>query len=630
MTQARIHLEVDEMLKGSQRGGNISRLCLNSFNCASMSTLLQTLFQSLISEDVCEKNDLEANHWKNMSFDEVIQLWKSSKGKRDDKVGINSNTPTTSSLVIFIFDFESVNKQTLLSLILILKEHLKTTPVSFIFFLSNQHNRSLHYYLPARATDCLAVEDIEPFYEPALIQSLLETLITDETIYFKLHPALLRPLSVHFTSHEFTFANFFALLKSILFDYFYSNPLSVVCQSASTGGLKAALAGNRSLLRLLQNSLPLVETIPPSGDDDDDDESGEAYIVQLETQLCDLHSRHARFTYNLQILVDLLRQTHCLQAGEAFQGNSLAGSHFLAFYCDTVAADLSFSKDLLSPLLRVPDTTWRLALRRVIARYKEGEREEDTPPLIALLAEYQAQLGELLRKEAEEEEQQLKRNKALGLEIDMVNVKAVKEKLRNVRSRTEWRQSMLPKATTTSPATTTDQKKDLRPFEQWKDHLLSAIDGLLRDTSPAPYRLLVEQLFYNNLEYVREHHFVCVRDRLAKSLSQTAKTAAGGSEGQQLRSFTNIYPNSFILYQLYRQAEPVVNLADWYEQFCEEKNRKSSISKSSSKKLKESAAPLSSDELTVHFSTTLSDFDYIGLMTSSRYKADYLNKLAWF
>lgn len=607
MTQARIHLEVDEMLKSNQSKSNISRLCLNSFNCASMSTLLQAFFQSLISEEVCEENDLEANHWKNMSFDEVIQLWQSSSGKDEEE---NSNSTSTSSLVIFVFDFESVNKQTLLSLILILKEHLKTTPISFIFFLSNQHNRSLHYYLPARATDCLAVEDIEPFYEPALIPRLLETLITDETIYFKLHPSLLRPLAAHFTNYEFTFANFFALLKSLVFDFFYSNPLSVVCQSAATSNLKKTLKGNRSLLRLLQNSLPLVGAIP-SGDD----ESGEDYMAQLEAQLDDLHSRHVRFTYNLQILIDLMKQAHCLQTSEVSQQ-----SHFLTFYCDTIATDLSFSEDFLSPLLRVPDTTWRLALRRVIARYKEDS--EDTPELITLFVEYQNKLGELLRREAEEEEEMLKRNKALGLEIDMVNVKAVKEKLRNVRSRTEWRQSMLPKATSATSASTT--KKDLRPFEQWKTDLLGAIDALLCDTSPAFYRLLIDQLFYNNLEYVRERHFVCIRDRLAKSLSQS------GAEGN-LRSFTNIYPNSFILYQLYREAEPVVNLADWYEQFCEEKNRKTiSSSKGGSKKLKDSSTPLSSDELTVHFSSTLSDFDYIGLLTSSRYKADYLNKLAWF
>ena len=683
MTQSRVHAEVEEMLEAkNSSSSNIHRLCMNSFNLASMSALLQALFNGLISDEVCEENDLDGGHWKNMSVDEVIELWfdsnRSAKGK--DK----KSSPPPPSLVLFVFDFETVDKQTLLTLILLLKEHIHRAAISMVFFLASSHNaRSMQYYLPAQATDHLAFEELEPFYEPALIPRLLEALVVDEALHFRLHPTMLRQLAAHTTNYEFTFASFFLLLKSLVFEHFYADPLSVVCQEPRSlkatlmkSGLAAAGSSKsrQSLLPLLQNSLPLAAAAAESDQADEDSsadtedggDNDKAYIGRLTAQLEELHSQHARFTLALQIVIDLLQCAHCLPvkstqnttrssssttAAAAAAAVKISSTAFLDHYCDAVTEPAyNFEEGgLLSELLeRLSESSAKLALKRLLAKYRDEEDvEEETDELVALLAEYQTKLTELQRQEAEEEARQQADSKKLGLEIDMVrSVTVVKEKLRAVQSRTEWRQTLSAQKKTKAKA----KQNLLLPFEQWKTELVGALAEALRAASPATrrrHRLLAEALFARAAveRHFREVHCVCTRDRLARTLSQTGGGGGGGTgssgSGSRSHSFATCYPNSFILYQLYREAAPVVNLADWYEQFGEEKRRQGQqqqqqVQPGSSKKGgKEAAAAaageaLSADELTVHFSTTLSDFDYIGLLQSSRYKADYLNRLAWF
>ena len=683
MTQSRVHAEVEEMLKtkDSSSSSNIHRLCLNSFNLASMSALLQALFNGLISDDVCEENDLDGGHWKNMSVDEVIELWfdsnSSAKGKDKKSSSSPPPPPPPPSLVLFVFDFETVDKQTLLTLITLLKEHTHRAAISMVFFLASSHNaRSMQYYLPAQATDHLAFEELEPFYEPALIPRLLEALVVDESLHFRLHPTMLRQLAAHTTNYEFTFANFFLLLKSLVFEHFYADPLSVVCQEPRS--LKATLmkelaaAGSsksrQSLLPLLQNSLPLAAAAAESdqadedssADTEDGEDNDKAYIGRLTAQLEELHAQHARFTLALQIVIDLLQYAHCLpikstqnttrSSSSTAAAVKISSTAFLDHYCDAVTEPAyNFEEGgLLSELLeRLSESSAKLALKRLLAKYRDLEDVEETDELIALLTEYQTKLTELQRQEAEEEARQQADSKKLGLEIDMVrSVTVVKEKLRAVQSRTEWRQTLSAQKTKAKA-----KQKNLLPFEQWKTELVGALAEALRAASPATrrrHRLLAEALFARAAveRHFREVHCVCTRDRLARTLSQTGGGGGGsGSAGSGSRShsFATCYPNSFILYQLYREAAPVVNLADWYEQFGEEKRRQGQQQQqqqaqpgSSKKGGKEAAAAaaaaeeLSADELTVHFSTTLSDFDYIGLLQSSRYKADYLNRLAWF
>ena len=558
MTQVRIADEVEEMI--TDNGNDIQTIHLNSFNCANMSVLLQAFFNALISDEICENNNIEMSKWKNMSFDEIIQLWRKSIANQGEQ---DNDAKQFRSLVIFVFDFENVNKQTLINLILILKEYMKNIPIIFVFLLSNQLNSSIQYHLPSLATDNLQIEDIQPFYEPKFIPQLLKELILDENIHFKIHPELVQEIYLYFTNYELSFSHFLIFLKSLVFDYFYKNPLSVVCQNNDFPKL---LQGNRHLLNVFKNSLPLSDEV--DGDDS-------VYIQTIFDQYTDLLKKHSEFVFNLQILIDL--QTRCL----------CEPSGFLALYCEMVnETECNFKDVFLSPLLKVKENTWNSALKKVISKCN-GDAE-----LVATLAQYQLKLADILEKELEDEKNQLNSTIKLGLQCD---VKIVKDKLRNLNSRSEWRQSMAPKVA--------GQMKQMSSFDQWKVDLIDAIEQILQHSTPSQYHYLLDAIFYNNIDFVRSHHFVSVRDQLEHCLS-TSK-----------RSLKNIYPNSFIMYQLYKEASPVVNLYEWFEHFCQEK------------KLSKKGLPKS--ELIVHFSTTLSDFDYIGLLQSSKYKADYLNKLVW-
>lgn len=562
MTQTRIANEVEEMFNSN--GCSIQSLRLNNFSFATMSALLQTFFNTLISDELCLEKGLEKGSWKSLSFDEIFQFWLDSLADQTfDEEGASKVT----SLVIFVFDFETINKQHLASLILILKEYVKSVSIIFVFLLSNQLNNSIQYFLPAFATDNLIIEDIQPFYETKYIPQLLKELIVDEEIQFKIHPDLVSEIHSYFTSYEFSFSNFLTFLKSIAFDHFYNNPLSAVYQ---IDDLKKTLNFNPNLLNIFKNSLQLSEDA--SNDDD-------VYAQLLIHQFEELLNKHNLFVFYLELLIDLHSRCVCQTKG------------FMELYCEMVKdAKYDFKEHFLNDLLKVKESVWSSAIRKVIFKY-----ENNADKLVVTLKLYEEKLKGILEKEIEEEEKQVASSKKLNLEVDMkIEVKIVKDKLRNLNSRSEWRQSLAPKA----------DSKHLLPFDQWKADLTNAIHAILEDSTPAHDRKLMDSLFYNNLDFVRRHNFVSIRGDLDHSL------------GSSKRSFKNIYPNSFIMYQQYKDSSPVINLKDWFEQFSEEKkhNRKC----------------LSKNELIAHFSSTLSDFEFIGLLQSSKYKADYLNKLAWF
>lgn len=561
MTQERISNEIKNMT--NQSSMNIKTFHLTRFNSDNMCNLLKELKNVLLDEDFCEKNDIDISDAGNMIFDEIFNLWFQFASKTKANI---------SSLVIFIYDFENFNKQLLTFLIQVLKEYVKQIPIIFVFMIYSQLNSSIQHFLPAHATDCLIIEDIPSYYEPKLINHLLHKFVTDSSIQFKIHPQFLKEIC-YYLNFELSFSNLLILLKSLLFDHCYSSPLSSILDGDN---FESYFSSDTKLMKIFQNSIPYLYK----------DNYAEALANEYKTLL----TQHKIFVFNLEVLIDM--DSLCCNSSKSF----------LELYCKiTSTPNYDYNSNLLSSYSRVTQSVWCVTLKRLIEKYRNNKND----PIIACLIDYEHKLADIIRIENEESEKQQESAKKLGLECE---VKVIKDKLRNLNSRTEWRASIIPH----------QRKSELSKFEFWRIDLLNEIETIMKKCSLIKFQHLIDSLFYNDTNFIRKHCFVSTRECLDFSLKNPGKDPF--VKNQLLsNSFRNIYPNSFILYQLYKDSSSMINLNDWYTQFCEEKNMLKG------KKLRK----LSQDELVVNFLSTVSDFEFVGLLQASRYKADFFNKLIW-
>ncbi|KAJ6216383.1 hypothetical protein RDWZM_007540 [Blomia tropicalis] len=446
MTQMRFAKEVVRQLDSNNQ--SIKVLHLDAFNCSTKSNLFKEFFNSLVDNESFEANGFDRNEWKNMPFDEFFQIWLSSfvKPKRAKKEPKLTPIP----LLIFIHDFENVSKQILVDLIIILKEYINNVPIILVFLLYNHLNSSIQFYLPSEATENLLIEDIRPFYEPKYIPQLLKEFVSDPNIRFKIHPKIIEKISSYITNYEFSFSNFIALLKGLAFDYFYENPISTIC---FVEDLEKKLQSDNHLLNVFQNSIPI------SGTDD-------AYVKNLIEEYKDMLIKHEQFTIDLQLILDL--QSYC----------SLDVEDFITYYCQILSnSTFNFRENILYRFFRINENIFKSALEIIINKYTNKHPNNS---LLMTMIKFKNSLKAILSKEKEEEESQLKSTKKLGLDCE---VKIVKNKLRNLNSRSEWKQSIAPK---------NDIKRQFSAFEQWRIDLIDSLDSDIQQSFPSKYYRLID------------------------------------------------------------------------------------------------------------------------------------------
>lgn len=516
--------------------------CIHLYNTSTIKNVLKTF-----KEELCPDFEPYYEHEKLITFDDIF--------------GVSS---TLNSLVIFVYDFENFNKQVLISLILKMKPHIHRFPIIFVMMIQNQMNDSVQYFLPAEATDCLLIEDIEPYYEPKFVVNLFESFISTSTINFKLHPNFIKEMFMHFNNYELSYGNFLVFMQSILFQHYYTNPLSIICGDED---FPKKLKSDKKLLGIFKNSL----NVPEAGQLNDSE-----FVAVLCRDYKQLMVKHDKIIIYINMLIDL--GTFCFVTSRSF----------LYFYIRMVSPDeFDLKEKYLSRFYRVQANVWKNALFQLIQKYGPN-------PLVETLKEFWSRLDDMIEKEETEENKQIDSAVKMKLHYGLDNdVKLMKTKLRNINSRAELRQNLTPQRS----------QKELTQFELWKVDIIDSIDAFLKKESVASLKYLINGVFFNDVKFAKSNIFVAFREKIQTALSKL-KTK-------------NIYPSRYIIYKLFKDAPREINLYDWYEQFCTEKKL-------------EANCKYSENELIVAFLSTVSDFEFLGLLEASKYKADFFIKQVWF
>jgi hypothetical protein len=302
---------------------------------------------------------------------------------------------------------------------------------------------------------------------------------------------------------------------------------------------------------------------------------------------------HNQFVAHLKILVKLFNQSN----EELIDLKQL--------YIN--ALDKSFDyKQVIDRFNKFSQNQWKTSLENCLS---DNSLNEKKLPLIIALKSSHEELCDLIITSKNEPQVVLER----------VDISGIKDKLSNLKTRSQWKDTINPM----------NRPKVISKFEVWKKTTISSIEKVLRDsTIPTSYPLY-EALFFDDLDVLKRHNFVVVRNDIQNTLNNPSLILKSKSFVSTKESQSN--PDFNSLFILYQESQSIVNLYDWFTAFKSDKQEVIDFAKNSKRTKTENTKSESTDQsLVVRFLNTISDFEYIGLIQAAKRKTDHLMKLIWF
>ena len=456
-------------------------------------------------------------------------------------------------LIVVVYEFEKFNMNLLNKFITIIRSFISDVPLGFIFFKQNLFNANLNNYLPMDTIDHLYVRIDDDGFRKSSILSLFIDIIQDNNLQIKFHPTLIEKLSENFERIEFSFENFRNLMHLIVFNYFNQNPLSLICDANFQS------YNDDNLTLCFRNSLNIrsLQQIPF------DDE----YMNNLSKCYQELLKKNSQLMQCLNIILQLFSDLSI--PIEQFP------YHYSQFFTNKTSSEKCGENLHLERLYDVTQNRIKNALEKL----KFSNQHLNNNPIWKAIDSHLVKLDELINRDKVEQEKQKESIRQLGLECQ---VEMVKDKLRHINSRYEWKRTLKPMA-----------KQNLSHYEQWKNNFICNLEQLFADFQfNNDERSLIDALFcdmfpINHLSY---------RLNIDKALAKPT--------GKNSAALGNSYPSFYIIYKLYKESGNNVNLTDWYEKFCEEKN------------LSANSQVNNEEMFMAWFLNTILDFEFIGLLKS--------------
>jgi hypothetical protein len=550
---------------------------LNSNECPNIGHAIKQISDCILNEEVLESMDLDENQIKRLTLGMLFNI--------NEKQIINkSSNNFKPPIVLFIDEFESFDHSLVTHLILIIKEYIDWIPFILVFSTSNT-STSIQYSLPSSATDFLLLHHFSSIPENQILDQLFNETIINSDIAFKLGPNVLKFIIKMFQLFDFSIQNFRHLLKYALFEHYYSNELSFLCQSIRKLKKYIKKIDNKDL-ELLCNSSPLMSSFKSSL-------NGEDLKKSLINNMEELQLIHNQFVAHLKILVKLFNQSN----EELIDLKQL--------YIN--ALDKSFDyKQVIDRFNKFSQNQWKTSLENCLS---DNSLNDKTLPLIIALKSSHKELCDLIIKSQNEPQVVLER----------VDISGIKDKLSNLKTRSQWKDTINPM----------NRPKVISKFDVWKKTTISSIEKVLRDsTIPTSYPLH-EALFFDDLDVLKRHNFVVVRNDIQYTLNNPS-LILNKSESFVSTKESQSNPDFNSLFILYQESQSIVNLYDWFTAFKSDEQVINFAKNSKRKKTENIKSENTDQSLVVRFLNTISDFEYIGLIQAAKRKTDHLMKLVWF
>jgi len=546
---------------------------LNSNECPNISSAAKKISDSILNDGIIESIDLDEDQINRYTLGMLFKMY-------EEQI-IRKNTDNFCQPIVLFFDqIESFDYSVLSSLIMIMKEYIETIPFIILLSTSNQ-STSLQYLLPATATDCLLIQLFNSIPQNQMLDQLINQTIIHSEIPFKLGPNVLNFIIKMFHLFDYSTQSIQHLIKYILFEHYYSNPLSILCQPISK--LKKFIKKlDNNQLELLRSS-PLVASFESSLD-------GKDFKKSLINNMEELQSSHNQFVSHLRVLVKLVNQS----SGDRINLQQL--------YINVLNKSFDF-KQVTNPLNKLSQTQWNTVLRNCFA---DNSLNDETLPLIKALKSCHNELCDLIITQQDEPQVVLER----------VDISSLKDKLSNLKTRSQWKETINP----------VSKSKVLSKFEIWKRNTLASIENVLINSTMPTSHPLSEAIFFNDYDLLKRHNFVVPRNDIQKALNNPS-LIFNKSDSSTTSISRQSVPDLCLLFILYQESHSLINMYDWFTVF---KSENEELLGPKRKKTENTSSEDKDPSVVVLFLNAVSDFEYIGLVQPAKRKTDHLTRLVWF
>ncbi|GAB1610878.1 origin recognition complex subunit 3-like isoform X1 [Argonauta hians] len=589
---------------------NVSPLVasLTSKNCTTTRNIIQQVLGQIIhqSSEMYFSDDEEDVNLKSVPCSlNTLANWYQDKFKKPQKspsptkkmrtLEEEETAATLPNIIIIFEDMEAFTLKPLQDFIMIASSYQHYLPIVFIFGVATTMN-TVHNSLPKVVSSLLCMEKFKVPPPSEYMTHLLDRILLNADIRFKLGPKVFEYLLDVFLYHNFSISYFMRGIQMCVLDHFFSCILSYfIFPGKNSENLGKYLKDtDPEDVRKLPSFMKYVESAPHSKQKSlllNDKALKDELVTLLEG--FDLYQKNFFVMFNcLHILVGKLPKYPLGKQKRELYLQCLKHS-----ICDT-----EHYREAVS-LLRFLS---RDELETLVSRCRDNLLGETLTESVAAFCSKLCDFLTLLNNldetkcdEGEEEEEDSSGNEELAQLPKRTSLHNLRKTLQDMDKK----------------------KKKLSRFERLREEIISYLDSSFRTFLRCPSSVPLHEIFYyDSLAELQGFLAACPRVAIQKALSHPHSylncSCCQADPGEILSS----NPDVCVAYKLHLECGRLINLYDWLQSFItvlEEESENKEKCKNQHKVLQ------------ARFIQAISELQFLGFIKPTRQKTDHVARLTW-
>ncbi|XP_069462488.1 origin recognition complex subunit 3 isoform X2 [Ambystoma mexicanum] len=583
---------------------------LHSKECPGIGQMVQKLLIQLMGQsadleyDEEDEDRVQVTHRRTYCSMASLSGWYQTVTKKEKSSTPGKKRTSSSSkywqsppVVVIIKDLESFTAKVLQDFITIISQYIQVLPLILVFGIATSP-MIIHGLLSHSVCSLLCIELFQSLSCMEHLSTVIEKLLLTTQFPFKLSGKVLQVLISIFLYHDFSVHNFIKGLQLSLVEHFHSQPLSVLCCSASKveARVKALSHAECESLRQLPSFMRYVESQVPEKQIQLLTNNSSVKEV-TETLLEDLHVYHKNY-------IPVLR---CLHSFTSILPKYPLGKQIRELFCSCLekciweAEEYASAFQLLRMLAREELVS---ALVKCVAFLKGSsgeELDEAAEKLQEFLDAFQSheESGQVDRT-GNVDEEEISPQKSLR-KTDLYHLQKTLLELKDSR-----------------------RSKKLSRFEVLRHEIVDFIDDLVRKyLMPPEMQTLHEVMYFGAAVTLRRHLNAAPRIALHTALNNPYCYLKNEALKSEAGSISNSAPDICIAYKLHLECGRLINLYDWLEAFatvvCAADGKEHEFE------------PLEQVDEIIHarFIRAVSEMELLGFVKATKQKTDHVARLTW-
>lgn len=530
-------------------------IVLNSKEITNTSKIITNISNQIITNEMLK--DMKRQQLNNYyTFEMIINLYK-------------QNTKNVLPLVLIFDDLQGIHGQTLKEFVFIIREHMKLIPIILIFGTTTVYI-SLQDFFPSNITDYLLIQTFSSAPSTQVYDQFVYDVFIKSPVPFKVGPEVIGLFNDIFLLYDFSLENFKHLLKQAMFEHYYLNTSSILCQSVKNIK-KTVKSFSKDEFKALRK-LPSLNSIEETNDTD-----FKKQLIELSENII---LQHENFVSELMHFYHLM---------DEFDNNPF-GRNFQELYIIALSKKPILKSDhfkiFISMVNLLTCDEWQDLFERYFDKIEKLHFDQNSPFINTLKVNHE----KLCELNVENEEHTVS-NEVSNPKIDFSNC----------TTRSQWKEKLKTNMNV--------HKKNLSPFDKWKEEAIKSIKQIAQVQLKTPLLFPLNEVFYfNDLSVFKKQNLPSQRNEIKNDLTHSSHSLLN----------LDIHFDLNIVFKLLMENSATFSLHDLFDNF-------KSLKLNSSRKMSKSQQ----QHIIACFLTCIYDLEYFGFVKISKKNNDQIVKLVW-